>query len=398
MEQKVEPNAFTMCIRAIDILDFEIIRNDSPSRGNWYHSDDESIIHQRQYNLTVKDIFKYSPATDNIFKAIYLRNFSTYDIMHLKTQNMINDKFAVDKFLYSEYVCYRTRPKHVSKKNSITVAENPSDSGLIYKVIMGSSLHRSHHIMFGLHLAHTYPYRSIPLFPVMHRHFNASQNKSTYNDFKVSESQLTVNYLPSPYETNCIDYWKNVDGMTQNKYSCVHFCVRRITMERYGKMPFTSFIFNEYDRRIISYLDVKFDKSLGRDLLEIQRYCKNMKCSKNSCVTRLIISKATWKRGNVFTLKYSLSDEASVLIDFFPKMTLLYLITYLLSILSSWTGVYVLQLNPVNALKKILKFKQKIEETIKRKERRERRLQKRIERQNKQLLKPKWILVGQAKK
>jgi hypothetical protein len=161
---------------------------------------------------------------------------------------------------------------------------------------------------------------------------------------------MSVNGMEYPYETNCFNYSKI--GM-RGETDCAQRCILEATIGREGKLPFSVPITqsnDHIDRRIISYLDVK-DKQIGRRVMKVRDDC-HLQCSRLQCDYRFAMTKVISKDSEFFVIRFMVPTSPWITINSSASYTLLEYITYIFSVIATWTGMSVYHFNPIRGYQK----------------------------------------------
>ena len=169
----IKPKALSICTRYVDHLNYRRIRDENSERRDWFPSPDADWIRKYQHELTIAEIFKYTPRVTDTLKGVIFRKRMSYEAFNYKTPEAYN-YFNVKKFLYLEYVCYQYSQINFTEGMSYSsLAVTPVSSGLIYELIFNkTSMGRAQMLKIAFHDVGTYPYRALMVIPVWRRNFN----------------------------------------------------------------------------------------------------------------------------------------------------------------------------------------------------------------------------------
>lgn len=165
IDEVIEPYAATVCTRVTDILDFDQLNNESGR--NWTHSRDEKNIAKYKNEMTVAEMFKFSPEANETVASIRYRKAGSY-VVH-ESKGMAD--MSATKFLYSEFICYKLSLKGNLLKpidhKYLSVATN--SPGLIYEMTMGKKFAFAHYMRIVIARASVLPRRSMRFIAMTRR-------------------------------------------------------------------------------------------------------------------------------------------------------------------------------------------------------------------------------------
>lgn len=280
-------------------------------------------------------------------------------------------------------MCYKINQTHAGGSKYMTMSVTPSVPGMILQVKMSKSLGRSEFLKLSIHGTKIYPLRSLVVIPVVNRHYNEVSGIPGYHEFTVTQTRMTIVSLPPPYTTNCMKY--ETIGF-EHETACAHDCIWKATKSQMNKIPFSVHVHEggnyTQDDRVVSHEDAAKNP---KGIEKISDNCYNTVCKRHECSYRHALthttSQITSGSPEDFVIKYTLPSAPSIFISSSAKFSLLEFITYMLSIISTWTGLAVYHLNPVTAFIKASKCV--------------RRFVRRRREQKKMMMKPKakWVVA-----
>ena len=336
----IPPHAVTFCTRFSDVLDFDKLNRETGR--NWSYSLDYTMINRYHNELTVAQMFRYTPANHELLKKVIYRNRS-----HLSELNdkEVPSKMRISKFLFLDHVCYKIGFKSNTSYTYNNVAVNLVSPGEFYKLHFSRKLIRSQYVRILLSV--TFPHRSLAINPVINRVYNETEGTVKANHFTSYVQKVDVDrLLPAPYETNCFDYKKG-----ENEITCAHQCIEKEVMEKFAKVPYSIYIHNEsLTEKVIGYLDMQ-NAETEKDIDDIQKDCFIKKCKKKACKSAIVstITTSSQRPGKdeAMTVKYTVPLLNWTRIRVNASLSSVELFLYLLSIISTWTGLSIFTMNPV---------------------------------------------------
>lgn len=338
----------SVCLRYTDILDFDEL-NKQTERTFSFTTDDK-IVRRYQENLTLNEIFNFTPSVNQSLTSIVFRQKKSYK-RYSCSKNECEKVFSISKYYYLEYMCYRfTSLEQVETSVPYsTIAVSPSSPGTIYKLTLNGLFNNVSYLKLALHSANLYPFLSLRTTPVTRRYFDSKTLTAKYNTFVSFQSQLVTQYLPQPYVTKCIDY--KLIGLDSSAH-CRELCVKNHTLNLFHKVPF-SVILTAQDLSLhnslyaLSYNDVA-NESTSQVLLAIESMCENEICNLKDCNRATIVTHTTKEPGslNGLVLRIILPYTPYIYVKHNASIQFVAFLTFILSTISTWTGLSILRMNP----------------------------------------------------
>ena len=338
--EKLKPMPMTMCIRYTDILDFENLNR--YKKTNWQLSlFGEETIRDYQHKLTIDEIFNFTPKSGSVVSGVRFRNDSTYVVHEVKDSI---DYLNISTYLYLEYVCYEFRPKFDFLLPYRSLSETTVAPGFIYWIAF-KNLDTAALIKFSIH-GEELPRQSLMFVPVSQR-ISDGEGQLQFNVITGYLTSLDVKLLEPPYETNCINY--TAMGL-DDRTGCIQRCVEKKTKDSLGKMPFSTLILNSSHYKIVSYRDLS-NKSISSKVAEIEHNCSSQECSKWACQYTVRFTHLTTTPGTQFKFIEITPIASSMQIEFKEAFAFVEFLTYLLSVIATWTGLSIMSFNPKEVFK-----------------------------------------------
>jgi len=278
-----------------------------------------------------------------------------------KDVEMINKAVEIKKFLYMRYICYRIILKHESSQRLQQIVSVPENPGEIHVIEFSKALDRSHYIKIVLSPRDKFPYRELLTNNYIKRMYNTQTKKAGSNYFFGESYTMVIKSLPPPFRENCFNFSRI--GF-DNEVDCLQDCVKKRTMyEMDGKIPYTIAIREELNERVISDIDL-VNTEKDNHFMKIQKECSQTICKRKSCTHSQVMTVIFEKSGTVFRWKHVIPGQPSFEIISYPELPPIEFIIYLLSIISTWTGLSIISLNPMDlttmAMVKISNLKQRM--------------------------------------
>ena len=340
----ITPGTASICTRYTDVLDFK--RLNQESNRNWNNTLQPDVIRRYQHELTIEEVFKFTPSNDDIIERVVFKTVNG----SLTTDSKGSDPYryiVISKYVYLEYICYMISLKARETWTFHNFAVTLVEPGLIFQVDFAESLATSRYLKFSFTNQHyDYPARSIMLSPVFYRDLSGN---IVENDFISSHYRMFTKRLPYPHETNCVYYETMSSGSLLPRFDhdidCAQMCMYEESVKRIKKYPYSVLIINSTTEKMVSYLDM-MDKTIGPEVVKIESECKH-KCRWAACHDGRIITTTDSKQGKKFRLNYILPTHPDIEITASAHLSFVEFVTYLISTISTWTGLSIIAMNPL---------------------------------------------------
>ena len=103
----------SLCTRFTDVLDYD--RLNSETNRSWQYSISGTDVQKYQDEITVSEIFEYTPDVREVVARVVFRDIQSYQRLEYPGSTAY-DYVRVHKYVYSEFVCYRIRDQSSSKR------------------------------------------------------------------------------------------------------------------------------------------------------------------------------------------------------------------------------------------------------------------------------------------
>ena len=349
------------------------------------------------YNLTVMQEFDYTHPPESVVSGVIYRSPSSpltclSHGMNFQTTDDDSVDIKVVKYLTGPTVCYQVSIKEKKKRNETTIKTNSTRTsssssypkknlhsddvsmalespGLINLVRFGKDFKRAVIVKVLVADDDDGPVllQELQNAPYFFVGYNKTDGKVKLNYFTVDDFVMRQQLLPDPYETRCLDYQQV--GNYRDQIDCRHKCITRETMKRFNLFP--SFpplsrkdnIVRKRGNVTSRMSGYNYQLSWEKEVSKIREYCQSHECSKTSCSSQLMLSNVekAWRptndyfgKNDSFVVKRILPIRPSFDTTTRPTLSLVELIIYILGTLSTWTGLSILDLDPVTLVTKLL--------------------------------------------
>ena len=336
--------ALNLCVQMTSIFDFAGIRNSTGK--NWTY---DVILSEQQsftellHDLTVEQMFEFTPQENDVVDQIVFTNSSFSGNIDVQG-NDTNKLVKVDKYLYMVYVCYRIsfiRDETLSLRHFTSLLQSP---GMIRFYKFSEKFKRSDIVKLAVGPVDEIPTRGLMISPYIFREYNDTLKKAKYGYFVSHHYSMKIELLEYPFETLCYNY--TTIGFKE-ELECTESCITNKTWDRFKKLPFTSAITVSSKNKVLSDIDLK-DNNNNRDFIKIQTDCARKKCFRPSCLDTQYFTVTDSFSRPLFRWKHVIPLQTSFIISSRPQLTIVEFITYVLGTISTWTGLSVISMNPVD--------------------------------------------------
>ena len=125
--------------------------------------------------------------------------------------------------------------------------------------------------------------------------------------------------------------------------------MEREVLARMDRVTFTAIIRKRYDKKLISSY-VSMSRERERLFKQIEAFCRGVQCRKRDCTYRVTLTHTRAIADPVFRMRFTTPSQASVFKQTVAKTEFSEYFTFVTSTLSTWIGISVLWLDPLNLL------------------------------------------------
>ena len=347
----INPMALNLCVKIPYIFDYEGIR--SSTGKNWTY---DAIISEEQFrtellhDLTVEQMFQFTPQENDVVDQFYFTSSSLSSDKNL-VGNEAKKLVKVDKYLYMTYVCYRIsfigdEALPLRHFTSLLIS-----SGMIRLYKFSEKFKRSNIIKFAVGPVDEIPFRGLVISPYIIREYNDTLKEAKYGYFVSHHYSMNIKSLEYPFETLCYNY--TTIGFKE-EMECTESCITKKTWDRFKKLPFTATINVSSKNKVLSGIDLQDDEN-NRDFIKIQNDCLRKECSRPSCRDTQYFTVTDSFSRPFFRWKHVIPIQTSFIISSRPQLTFVEFFIYILGTISTWTGLSIISMNPIDFATKVWK-------------------------------------------
>ena len=339
----INPMALNLCVQISSIFDYEGIRNITGK--NWTY---DAVISQLQleiellHDLTVEQIFNFTPQEDDLVEKVIFTNSSVSKKITVEGKD-VKKLVKVDKYLYIPFVCYKISLIGDEPLSLEHFTSSLYSSGLIRFYKFSERFKRSDSVKFAVGPINEIPLRGLMISPYIFREYNDTLKEAKYGYFFSHHYSMDTELLEYPFETLCFNY-SNVGF--KEEIQCSKSCITNKTWDRFKKLPYAGAITVSSKNKLLSDIDLE-DTDNNQEFIKIQTDCARKKCYRPSCRDTQYFTVTDSFSRSFFQWKHVVPLQTSFIISSRPQLTLIELITYLLGTISTWTGLSIISMNPI---------------------------------------------------
>lgn len=339
MPEELPPPDVSFCVRYVDILSSEFINQ----MTNGSEFDEVEHVPKIQNTITVSQIFEKTPSVDDMIGMCFLPRYESYNVME-GNASFCNNSFEIDKYYAQEYICYRFTIKNgnSSTYSYHNLAFSLAHPGLFYGVLLNpKKIVGADVCKVVIHEKETLPFGVMGYAPIFTRKVD---NIEVYNFVKVGYSITEIDLLPPPFQTQC-RWYSEYDNL---RSLCIDDCLTRLTLETFGKVPFTSIQGEGINLKHVSNIDV-LNETSSKLLDELDTRCNN-NCSQPVCETEhyttYLQKEETSEMEDFFTIMLQAPTLPTMNVTSGQKVPFADFLIYVTSCFGTWFAVSALTLSP----------------------------------------------------
>ena len=237
-----------------------------------------------ELNITLNDVFSYTPSADEAYGSMaFTRDEDTCAFKVLHDQE-VRDHFKIDRFTMQGFICYRVQLKHQLKLVSELLLSSVG-SGMVYTFAFPTEIENAtDYVMPVVHGTNSYPFRSMPYAPKV-LHMIATH----LNVYSVSSQEISTQFLPFPYVTNCHDYGSfSHSGQLADCY--IKSSITRFNMIPHPELKDTERYRSDGHLRILHPIAYNQNRTLWSDMKQLRSNCQQM-YNRVDCKSKFYLTK-----------------------------------------------------------------------------------------------------------
>ena len=341
--EQVEDLSMGICIPIQYAIDYK--KFNTEVQYNW--TPDE-FGHKRMFrNLSIHEIYNYTYHAD---KILYLVSYPKDQGKSGWKLTNFSSVMKMEKYYFSSTICYLYSVRFF-KPFSVDKTER----NIIMFLLFGVQISQTSAVVLFIAPNYGIPFREIIKAAYIPRGYTSIK----LDKFESSHYSIRKELLPPPYETSCFSY-SNLNFT--NSIECIERCVILKCLQKWGEISIDSLAPNKID-------DYKFINSSNftkkkAELDEIRVSCE-LSCPNTSCEDTYIVtiqeSGIHFGWDDMSQKKVSIvwgrktSSISSTRISCRPTSTLPELILFMMSSISTWTGLSMMSINPILLIQSLSK-------------------------------------------
>ena len=353
----IEPLSIILCVKISHVFDLNRLNKDL---GSNYIKNEQGLIEDFK-NLTLENIFEYTPSTDILESLKFKTKNKT---MLVEYEQNVQDEVNVTKFIHRNDVCYKIVVKEDEPLDYREVSVTSAIQFYVKMLKFRQSIENSSAVKVMLDHVEGFPYEALISTPHHSRRlFEINGVAFTdFNEYHVNHMVVVKSKLPSPYESNCFDY-KAIK--LQDRHHCMEQCVSSQVWNFLGKVSLLSPVTQSNKSGIFSLHQLKEDDE-NKTFWKIQTRCQSIECKKVECYDNQVVSftipisytkkgftKDNNNEHNLYStrqlnVKHKIIPQISFRITSTPTLSFIEFVVYILGTLSTWTGLSIFVCNPAN--------------------------------------------------
>ena len=123
------------------------------------------------------------------------------------------------------------------------------------------------------------------------------------------------------------------------------------TVAKLNQVPFSVLISNSsLNLTMISIIDIR-DPRLVKRLIKIENKCVREECSRRPCNMATSMTTTSANAAEEFSLMVTIPPQPWITVESSPSLTLIEFLTYIMSTMSTWTGLSIMSFLPSRLMK-----------------------------------------------
>ena len=352
----------SVCFRYSDLLKLDELNSATGMQLEWTKPSKVkevirmvSLIHR---NITLKQIFDFTPKADEVYATGLIRYPGTYDFNFI-TKKAVQRKFMSIKYYFQEFMCYQI------------IFKCDSNCEYNYKQVISSLRFSGMAFEFGFNLSFFAGTRSFLV--AIHGDSDNTQSihmaeqikrKSRGNKrldlFQLTYHTIETVRLPAPYASDCWTYSDPTNKWYDSQLDCISECLVKETTKVMKRFPFTTLIYEtdaqDFNFKVFdTYQDLSLNQSANQTLTLLERKCFTA-CRRPDCITRLYITNLLGSSFSIGAIRFriNLANYPDISIVNQPMISFYDYLTLVLSCLGVWLGLSLHDFDPIKFVARLL--------------------------------------------
>ena len=328
--ESVYTPAYTVCFPFIDIMS---VRQEHVN------------LTTRTARMSTQDILKRTPDPKECVMRCSYRDDYGLELQEYD-QDKCLDYFVVDKFIMSEFVCYRVQRREFKNVTLSRVVSSLHDSTEMYSFSMSPAFKSGNFLKVIIYSSNVpadhpdaFPFYS-RVYGSVFRRLSDNETREAFTNSYTSRYTWYIMYLlPDPYDTRC------------SPVTSRHYCFQGCTVNKFvniDRTPPTELLTKPSSLIHFSAEDYK-DETIMNETIRINDEC-NKKCALTNCFYDYSITTTNGyldKKSNFLTFRLSTPTAPTTAVSALVQLSFIEFLIYLTSCFGTWFGISVLMMNPL---------------------------------------------------
>ena len=352
---KLNTSDMILCPRYSDIIDYGRLKRDT---GISLSREDSRNI---QDQLTVEQIFKYTPANHEILDSAFYRINTSLNLQFLDKSQVYN-VYNVTRFTVSEFMCYTIsrKDKELISYQDYDLSTAPVSPSVTYEIRFSTSLQKTDLMWIMLVHSPSVDFASYFYSPVINR---LSISKRRFNLFAATNQLYHKKLLPKPYDTACVEL-DQFRSETNCWFPCLNNEIRKTGSQ---KVTYNTFIWKDnVKQKFLSHSDLMnrtIDKEFVRaDNMICKKKCRSVIGCKRWFSVTTKFHTSLQKGTETFIVQALVPSEPGISIHSEKWMSFEEYLIYLSTCIGIWFGLSVSSFSPFQYL--LNRLRRRAENTI----------------------------------
>lgn len=334
----IKPRIAVLCFRYQDVMQWKPMDRETGSR--YGRSQKSGSMGQEEIRLTIEQIFKYTPDVDQVMDRCLVRN---KDGTVSDSREECEENFSIEKYFKQQEICYQIQRKQKDDLLLEEVTHSSIKSFLVYEIQLTKWFKEAavlEAIIFQ-EKGGGYPFLSRD-YAVKHWIKHQGRDNSTQQRYlHLSGSDIDIERMPKPYDTQCIEVDDNVG------YDCLLSC-KLDYYKDIDRVPASELLFQPYNLTPVSDTDKK-DHLIRQKVQLIETLCRD-ECHMHASWCKVHISithlEASFHFNDSIMFSVNTGKQPDLSSRSIPVSTFIEYFSFTAGCFGIWFGLSFLSLHP----------------------------------------------------
>ena len=297
-------------------------------------------------NVSVRKWFDYTPSNETVLGGIWYKSKEQSEPIHVSKN--VRDHVDILKFFTKTFVCYKMVVKKSQQLSYRDISVSNFNEFQVNKLVFNTSTENATSIKFMISPINHLPNKELIGTTYIPRDLKEDNGTVIADTNWYISNHMTIDKeaLPSPYETNCINY-KNLGF--HGRDHCIDECVSSRVWTTFRKVSFMSPVTEPSDAFPFTRVSLQ-DQEVFAKFSKIQDDCQVNQCRNRGCNDAQIVTTTVSKSygdDRQFSWDHKAVSQISFRITSSASLSFVEFIIYILGSISTWTGLSIVACNPV---------------------------------------------------